>query len=758
MIAELADGTELEFPDGTSPDVVRATVKRVIAERATTAKPTPQRSLGEDLGRQVGLTARAGIKGVLAIPSMVGDAAFSLSNLAQRAFGATDLQPPGRTSRALDNILNVLGLPQPENATERVAGDVASALAGTGALGKAAQLMTGPVQSIPTLSNTGRVVDTATMARPLSAASVAGRPVEWSGMPVAGSTWEAVAPSLYSGMGTQAISTAAGSGAAGVTRELGGGAGAQLAAGLTAGVGVPMGMQALFNRAGPTGFLARSMNKSEATPFAQEGERIARETGIELTPGARTGNRFMTAMENTARQYGPTADRVQDVDLKIANQAINRVGTIADKISKNVADPENLGEQIRTTIQSAAKQLDKMRETVAGRDYGLVRQIAGDGKVIRLQGFADELKSIIDDYANVAGADAQKVVAQARAALNRITGVVEPGTPTRVIEAPVRNIKLYGEAPITGTLDNTINKAMRTRSFYEKAARGSANVFEDIAPDMQRSLASRLFRAINEDFDNAATTANGPLKEALTQANSNYKRASQSIQFLEKSALGKLIGEDLVDAAMSGAKVSTTSGEQIAEKLATMHPSVRRTSIQTLGRWNPQLAIDLRAQFLRDALDKGMAIAPSAKGSSQVPISFNKFLTALGSEKVGFQKNLESYGFSASEIKDIKDTAAAMLRQGDRTGFNFSGTEVMRQNSEVAQAFGDAALSATTGGATGLVRNIIGKTITFAGKRIGMNKIVDAMSSAEGRQALQTISNPKASPQAIIAAFTTIDQ
>jgi hypothetical protein len=517
-----------------------------------------------------------------------------------------------------------------------------------------------------------------------------------------------------------------------------------------------MALQGL-SQLGPNATLARSLKKSEQTPFAQEGERLANETGIELTPGARTGNRFMTSMENTARRYAPTADRVQDIDVKIANQAIDRVNTLADKITKNVADPEQLGEQVRTTIQNAARQLDNIRTQVGNKDYGLARQIAGDGKVVRLQGFADELSSIIDDYANVAGADAQKVVAQAKAALNRITGVVEKGVPDRVIAAPKGNIKLYGTKEVTGTLDNTLDEALKTRSFYGKAARGSANVFEDIAPDLQRSLASRLFGAINRDFDTAVENVDGRLREVLSIANNNYKKASQSIEFLEKSALGKLIGDDLVD-GLSGKTTNTTSGEQIMQRISGMHPSVRRNAVELIGRWNPDLPKTVRSQFLRDALDQGMALPPSTKGASQVPLSFNRFLSALGSEKVGFQKNLESYGFTPNEILDIRNTAAAMLRQGDRTGTNFSNTEVMRQNMEVAEGIGDAVMSATTGGFSGLVRNAAGKAMTLAGKRIGMNKIADAMASAQGRQALKTLSAPKASPQAIIAAFETVEQ
>lgn len=89
---------------------------------------------------------------------------------------------------------------------------------------------------------------------------------------------------------------------------------------------------------------------------------------------------------------------------------------------------------------------------------------------------------------------------------------------------------------------------------------------------------------------------------------------------------------------------------------------------------------------------------------------------------------------------------------------NFSNTEVMRQNMEAAELMGDAVMSSVTGGIGGMARNVAGKTISLAGKRIGMNKIVDAMASEEGRRALKTLSAPKASPQAILSAFETVEQ
>lgn len=90
---------------------------------AKTAAPTP--STWDQFGRQLGLTARAGITGLTSLPAMVGDAANAGIN---KAFG-TNLAPVSATIQALEDKA---GLPQPQNATERIVQNASSAMAGAG--------------------------------------------------------------------------------------------------------------------------------------------------------------------------------------------------------------------------------------------------------------------------------------------------------------------------------------------------------------------------------------------------------------------------------------------------------------------------------------------------------------------------------------------------------------------------------------------------------------------------------------------------
>ena len=114
------------------PEVVEKTEpyagmsKREIAQRMTTFPQTQSMPMGsvDDLMRQLGLTARAGITGATAIPAMMADALTGLVNLGT---GKQTMMP---SSTGLQNLLDYIGLPKPQSAQERVVQDITSGLAG----------------------------------------------------------------------------------------------------------------------------------------------------------------------------------------------------------------------------------------------------------------------------------------------------------------------------------------------------------------------------------------------------------------------------------------------------------------------------------------------------------------------------------------------------------------------------------------------------------------------------------------------------
>lgn len=168
---------------------------RFVIEDDAPAEPFGKRLNREiaDIPRQVGLTARHGLKG---LGSAVGIFADPVGGLINAATGSHLLTAGGLADRIADNI----GLPKPASATERVVGDATELMASVGPIAKGSQIAAKTVQGAPQ-----KLLET-----------LAARP------------------------GTQAASAGASGGAGGYTRETGGNEGSQLAAALAAGVGVPM--------------------------------------------------------------------------------------------------------------------------------------------------------------------------------------------------------------------------------------------------------------------------------------------------------------------------------------------------------------------------------------------------------------------------------------------------------------------------------------------------------------------------------------
>lgn len=104
-------------------------------------KPTPQpnkRSVPEELVRQLGLTARAGIQGPASFASIVADPLNVLANLIS---GSKDkpIFPP--FSKGVDDLLgkDYLNLPKPETSAERIIQEIGTAGSGVGSVFKAAE-------------------------------------------------------------------------------------------------------------------------------------------------------------------------------------------------------------------------------------------------------------------------------------------------------------------------------------------------------------------------------------------------------------------------------------------------------------------------------------------------------------------------------------------------------------------------------------------------------------------------------------------
>lgn len=208
-------------------------LKQMAIDAATpVAKPinavqATSQGIGQQLLRQFGLTARHGIEGVgdtldmLASPIRAGMNAIlpsrspSMSDLVT----GNDQSKPAISGRTGQSISDLIGLPSPQNSTERIAGDVVRLMAGgalpIGVASKVSEVATGVPKAISGLLSSNPV---------------------------------------------QQIASAGSAGfAGGATREAGGGDVAQLGAALAAGVATPMVMSATLGAGQKIGNLATNL-------------------------------------------------------------------------------------------------------------------------------------------------------------------------------------------------------------------------------------------------------------------------------------------------------------------------------------------------------------------------------------------------------------------------------------------------------------------------------------------------------------------
>src|SRR5258707_4160453 len=102
---------------------------------ASPVSQQPQTSIGDQIGKQLGLAGRYGVEGAMALPNMVGNAANSAINLGSMGINklaGTNIPMLGMPSQSTSDILTKAGMPQPDTAGERVVGDMSRALASTG--------------------------------------------------------------------------------------------------------------------------------------------------------------------------------------------------------------------------------------------------------------------------------------------------------------------------------------------------------------------------------------------------------------------------------------------------------------------------------------------------------------------------------------------------------------------------------------------------------------------------------------------------
>lgn len=297
---------------------------RFAMSQASQEKPRPQRSRADELLRQLGLTARAGIEGGMALPSMVANVPYALTDvgigLAQK-MGANvpTLQQRGiSATRSGQIIANILGLPKPETQMEQGVQSIAQAMGGAGSAARMAGAIA-PRLASPTAQQTAQTLAQSPLAQVLAG-------------------------------GTAASATEA-------VKEMGGGTGAQLAAGLFGGAMIP-------GSAGGAQTVSRAAREI-VRPSTEAGREVI--AGNVLRSLASDAERAIIAAEGYQQPiqgYRPTtAQATRDIGLASAETPIRGL----DQTGKFAQQQVEANRARRAILDRLAKDADALEAAVQKR-------------------------------------------------------------------------------------------------------------------------------------------------------------------------------------------------------------------------------------------------------------------------------------------------------------------------------------------------------------------------------------------------------
>lgn len=134
---EMPDGTIIsDVPDGTTKEQVLAKFNAMQGKQQAPAAQPEKRSMINELGRQIGLTARAGYEAFTSPAAAVLEAGRTAYNLGAEALGSQS-RLPSIYEEQRKTLTNTLNVPEPVGTLERAVNLGAQSMASTGAAAKA---------------------------------------------------------------------------------------------------------------------------------------------------------------------------------------------------------------------------------------------------------------------------------------------------------------------------------------------------------------------------------------------------------------------------------------------------------------------------------------------------------------------------------------------------------------------------------------------------------------------------------------------
>lgn len=457
---------------------------------------------------------------------------------------------------------------------------------------------------------------------------------------------------------------------------------------------------AALDAVSPRNLTAGFLNKQMNAPIGKRAARLQREIGEPLTIGQATGSRAALTMEGLLRRHPMSADTVLRADMSQLAAAEKALSRVLDDLGKPLG-AEGVGGRIETAFKGAVDAAVNARKSLSKADFAAVDAASRGGAIFDLRNTRAALDDLIQQFDVPGGGDATaSLVGRLRSVRDELSGTIKPSQMQRLMQV------------------------------YGSTARGSGRVFMDIDSAQQRMIAGRVMSALGRDLDGAVTNplpgVSSDTAEALVRARSNWRAASQAIDELEGTTLGRMFNSS-----------SPPAPERIAQTFLSMPPSQIRQSVAVLDKVDPSVMNDVRRFMLEDALQRSQSTGvnmPEAvgnivktSGAITSPRKFNSYMQRQG------DRMLAAFRGNPDAIVQIKRINEYMSRLADRAGTDGSPTAPLMLAWDAAKGL---FFSPATSGVLG------------AAMLIGPRHLAKAMTTEQGRRALLTVTRTSARTKA----------
>ncbi len=384
--------------------------------------------------------------------------------------------------------------------------------------------------------------------------------------------------------------------------------------------------------------LGGGLKRDLQSPVAQEGARLGEKFGVDFTAGELTGNKAAMGFEDVFANSPAYADRIARANEVKVNKIVGAFNDELSKIYPESGTKADVGFSLGTAYRSTLDSLIKTRREQAKIDFEAALQNTGEADILS--------NNLFTELNAIAAEGNAKLLTKSKAYGSRLANSLLKRVSSKTGKGNVQADRI------------TIQDMANGLSDFSSEAQRPGSIMDNAQSAAERRVYSRLYNALLKDLDTEIQNPKGNPERAamLAIARDNYARNSNRISDLNKTTLGKVIGE----ADFNSAGELVVQPEILADRFAKLPPTELAKTMKFLDENHPDVANMGR----RHVLERALNIAEEGRGLRGEGTT-KDFAKAQFVQNLPNKESLTALLGDKFAAQNVLDVAAAMNRMID---------------------------------------------------------------------------------------------